>query len=308
MDKQSKIVAVFIPALNEEDKIGECIATLKKTYAGSAARGFVIKTILVDDGCTDKTVERAQTAGVDHVTHHPKNLGLGAATRTGMRTAYEMGAYVAVKLDADLQHDPRDIEKCIQPILNDAADIVWGSRFSGDINYEMPLHRLWGNRLFTWLLNVLTDYDISDAQTGLMVFNRNYLSKFQILANYNPPQQLLIDASAKQMRYAEVPVQFNARTTGQSFVTYRYPFKVVVAILWVLIYANPLRVFVPTGIFLFSVSCGVAAWNAYEYIAGDVDLLFYNWGTIIFFALTGLQVIFFGFIADMIARRTHSDT
>lgn len=307
MANEPLTVVVFIPALNEVDRIAECIDTVRKQFHDSVSRGFVVKILLVDDGCDDGTVERAVETGVDHVAHHPKNLGLGAATRTGMRTAYEMGADIAVKLDADLQHDPADIEACIRPIMDDMADIVWGSRFRGNINYRMPTHRYIGNRVFTWLMNFLTDYEISDAQTGLMVFSRSYLSKFQILANYNPPQQLLIDASNKNMRYMEVPVQFHPRKTGQSFVTFRYPVRVSLAILWVLIYANPLRIFVPLGLALFSVSLAVAGWNIFEYATGRVDVLFHNYGSIIMFSLAGLQTIFFGIIADMILRRTHTD-
>ena len=210
-----------------------------------------------------------------------------------MRKAFELGADVAIKLDADLQHDPDDIMKCVQPILDDFADIVWGSRMRGTIMYRMPLYRRWGNAFFTWLMNVLTDYKISDAQTGLMVFGRTYLSCFQILADYNPPQQLLIDANSKNMRYMEVPVDFQPRNTGESFVNYKYPFRVLMAILWIMIHTSPLRIFFPVGVLFFSLAVLISVWNLVQFFLGmstmpitnyvSVLCLLSRWTTNLFF-------------------------
>lgn len=302
MQEELRKVIVFIPTLNEEDQIARVIKSIQDCYGDSAKRGFVVETLMVDDGCTDNTVRRAEEAGVTRIVHHPKNLGLGAAVRTGMRVAHEMGADVAVKIDADMQHDSKDIEAVIQPILQDTADIVWGSRFAGEITYRMPLHRRWGNKFFTWLMNVLTDYDISDAQTGLMAFDRRYLACFQILADYNNPQQLLLDANSKHMRYMEVPVVFHKRETGSSFVSFRYPLKVIPTILWMITYANPMRVFVPLGQLMFLVACLVTVYDLASYWYGYVEQLFIHWGYIILFALAGLQTLFFGVLADMIRR------
>ena len=77
-------VVVFIPALNEEDKIAEVITTINERYRDSANSGFTVETVVVDDGSTDRTVQKARAAGVDSLVSHPHNLGLGAATRTGM--------------------------------------------------------------------------------------------------------------------------------------------------------------------------------------------------------------------------------
>ena len=256
-ENNTKLVVGFIPAFNEQDKLESVIKKMRSTYKDSESRGWILKIIVVDDVSTDKTRDIA-TKFADKVIIHPVNMGLGAATRSGMHTSYEMGADIAFKMDADYQHDPYDIEKCILPILKEEADIVWGSRFAGSINYKMPTHRHYGNLVFSWLMRKLTYPNITDAQTGLMCFNKKYLSKFKIIANYNPPQQLLIDAHAKGMRYVEVPVVFHKRTTGKSFVSYKYPFKVLPAIFRILIYANPLRIFVPFGFFLIFIGLTIA--------------------------------------------------
>ena len=119
-------VTVFIPAYNEEDSIGSVIDTVSELYSTSLthSKGYELSLLVVNDGSTDLTEDIVKTKDVS-VISHPWNLGLGAATRTGMTVAYESGADVAVKFDADLQHDPMDIEKVILPILEKKT--IWGA-------------------------------------------------------------------------------------------------------------------------------------------------------------------------------------
>jgi len=303
-DQSPKKVIVFIPALNEEETIGSLIDKLRELYdkKRTIPAGYEIEILLVNDGSTDKTEEIAISKGVA-VRNHPANLGLGAATRTGMETAYEMGADIAIKLDADFQHDPADIEKVIMPIIRDNADICWGSRFAGKINYKMPLVRYLGNRFFTYLMNKLTYYKISDAQTGMMAFNRKYLAIFDIHGDYNPPQQLLVDASFKHMRYFEVPVVFHPRTTGQSFVNLKYPFYVFTNIFRLLIFGNPLKVFSLLGIFsiLFSFFYFFLAHLANIYAWSISGLFMQNVSLVTM--IIGFQLLIFGILADLIVKK-----
>lgn len=299
-----KKTVVFIPALNEEAKIGAAIDEVRNLYPddGAIQRGYTVELLVVNDGSTDKTENIALAKGVT-VVSHPKNLGLGAATRTGMEAAWEGGADFAIKLDADLQHDPRDIEKVLAPLVMGKADICWGSRFRGSINYRMPPIRYIGNKLFTWLMNQVTDFEISDAQTGLMAFNRRYLGIFEIHGNYNPPQQLLIDASCKDMRYMEVPVTFNKRTTGSSFISLKYPFYVGINMFRMLALGNPLKVFSILGMLtiLFSFVYGLLAvmakenhWPITAYFVDNMSLVS---------LIIGVQLFLFGILADIIIRK-----
>jgi|TARA_B100002003_G_scaffold184082_1_gene172372 glycosyltransferase involved in cell wall biosynthesis len=304
MDNIKKVI-IFIPAYNEEEMIGKVIDMVHETYppAMTKAKGYLVEILVVNDGSRDKTEEIARQKGAE-VYVHITNRGLGAATRSGMEEAYAMGADVAIKLDADLQHDPMDIEKTIMPILEDRTDICWGSRIAGEITYKMPLIRFVGNKFFTWLMNRMTTYEISDAQTGLMAFNRKYLAVFQIMGNYNPPQQLLVDAHNKNMRYHEVPVVFNARMTGKSFVSLRYPFFVVVNVFRMLLFANPLKMFSSVGFFLVFLAV----------LHSGVNILnqSYQWGLPSFFQddgprlallIFGGQSFFFGVLADLIIKK-----
>ncbi len=289
-------VVVFIPAFNEEGSIGRVIEVINKNYRGEKSRNYVLDIIVVDDGSTDKTVEIARNNKIK-VIQHPVNKGLGASTRSGMQRAHEMGADIAVKIDADFQHDPEDIDKVIKPILEDRADAVFGSRFLGGLQYKMPLHRSWGNKFFSWLTGKLTGLNVTDGQTGLMAFNRRYLSVFNILRDYNETQQLIINSWGKKMRVMEVSVLFHKRTTGKSFISWKYPFKVIPSIVRSYIHAKPLRAFFFTGlsITVLGVLLAISWFLGSDWLFGDE--------TATILIITGTQIILFGFLADIVIHK-----
>ncbi len=295
------LVVVFIPALNEEEKIGEVITTVKKLYADPKKLGFRIQVVVVDDGSTDGTVAAAEKSGADRIISHPRNLGLGAATRTGLKMAHQLRADVALKLDADFQHDPEDIAKVIRPILEKRAHIVYGSRFAGKIHYKMPLIRRWGNRFFTWLMRRLTGWPITDAQTGLMVYSREYLADFNMPGDYNPPHQTLIDAFHRNLTYAEVPVEFHPRTTGKSFVSLKYPMKALPQMVRTLMLVCPLKVFVPAGIFFLCSGVAVGCVEGILYSLGKMSTM--HDASIAVLIIFGVQCLFFGLLADLIIMK-----
>lgn len=297
MGKLQKVV-IFIPAYNEESDIGEVIRKTRELYSDSDRQGFEAEILVVNDGSSDATAEKAQKAGADKVVSHVVNRGLGAATRTAMHTAYDMGADVAIKLDADLQHDPADIAACVKPLLEGHSDICWGYRV---MKYDRTLVRTLGNTVFTWLMNRLTQYKITDAQTGMMAFNRHYLSQFEILGNYNPPQQLLIDAWQKHMEYTEVPTSFHSRKNGDSFVSLKYPFKVLLNIARIMVYGNPFKSFLLVGFVLFLLSIFLLGLSFILFVSSSSSesVLFSLYlGTL--FLLIGVHSVFFAFITDYI--------
>lgn len=290
-------VVVFIPAYNEEFSIGNVIKKIQENYTNSQERGYWVDIMVVDDGSTDNTAKVARDLGVKTVVYHPINMGLGAATRTGMQRAYEMGADIAVKIDADFQHDPLDIDKVVRLIIDDRADCVFGSRFMGGLKYKMPLHRAVGNKFFSWLISKMTGLSITDAQTGLMAFNKKYLKDFDIISDYNETQQLIMDACGRHMRIMEVPVVFHKRQTGKSFISWRYPFKVLPTIIRLFVHISPLKIFIPLGLvpLFFGTILGVSM-----AIHGEG---FFGKATLCILYVGGIQIILFGILADLISKK-----
>jgi glycosyltransferase involved in cell wall biosynthesis len=219
-----KVLAVVVPAKDEEATIGELLDRVARVRVP----GHELRPIVVDDGSADRTAEIARERGAV-VVGHPRNLGLGAAVRTGLQAAVEAGASMVAYLDADLEYCPEDIPRLVEPILTGRADYVLGSRFLGGVR-GMRLYRRLGSHAFTALLIILTRRRISDGQTGMRAFSREAASQAEIIHDYNYAQVLTLDLLRKGFRMEEVPIRYRIREHGASFVNWRYPIKVLPAI------------------------------------------------------------------------------
>lgn len=292
-----KLVVVYIPSYNEQGSLGRVIHKIREHYPQSKTKDFVIRIIVVDDGSRDRTSEIAHKLKVDRVVSHPKNRGLGAATRSGLWEALDMGADIAVKIDADFQHDPEDIEKVIRPILDHKTDVCFGSRFLGKVKYRMPFYRKAGNSFFSFLTTIFTGLKVTDGQTGLIATNRRYLERFNLTSDYNETQQMIIDAWRNQLRFMEVPVVFHKRKTGKSFISFKYPFHVIPNIIRLFIHSCPLKVFLPIGVLMLVLGLvfGFLMLMGTYTLFGDV--------TLALLIIAGIQIILSGFIADIISKK-----
>jgi glycosyltransferase involved in cell wall biosynthesis len=172
--------------------------------------------VVVDDGSTDRTAAAAAAAGA-HVVSHRRNRGLGAAVRTGLDEARRRDAVAAAFCDADGEYAPEELASLVMPLLSDRADYVVGSRFDGTIR-RMRLHRRAGNRLLTWWLRSLSRAPISDGQSGYRALSAGALREAEIAHDYNYAQVLTLDLLGKGFRYAEVPISYEWRRSGRSFV------------------------------------------------------------------------------------------
>ncbi|MFW5768145.1 MAG: glycosyltransferase family 2 protein [Bacteroidota bacterium] len=297
-----KKLIIIVPAYCEENSIAETISALRGIQQQIEDLGYQFFIYIINDGSTDCTVDQARDASADRILQHHVNQGLGSAVRTGLQAGRRDGADIVVKFDADLQHDPNDILDLIQPILDDGAEVVYGNRFE-KIQYKMPFVRRIGNIAFTRLMRWLTKWPVEDSQPGIFAVSKDYLNVSYIPGDYNYTQQILLDAYHKGMRFAQVPVTFNKRITGKSFVSLRYPFKVLPQIVQVLIGVKPLKIFGPVALFFLGISCIVASTNIFLWLFGNSEkpILYVNFvmGT----GLFGIQTLFFGLLADLIVKK-----
>ena len=221
-----KRLAVVVPAMDEEATIGE----LLDRVGNVRVPGCELFAVVVDDGSSDRTGEIARERGAT-VVRHDKNRGLGAAVRTGLRSAVGEGADLVAYLDADLEYYPEDIPRLVEPILEGRADYVLGSRFRGESGVRgMRAYRWLGNHCFTALLVLLTRLPITDGQTGMRAFSRGAAANAEIIHDYNYAQVLTLDLVRKGYRLLEVPIRYRLREHGASFISWRYPAKVLPAI------------------------------------------------------------------------------
>ena len=168
-------LSIIIPCYNEKRSLSELISLVK----GSPVKEKEI--ILVDDCSNDGTTELIKTKiekEVDKVIYHPKNMGKGAAIRSGLK--YVTGDLVIIQ-DADLEYDPREYPKLMAPIIEGKADVVYGSRFLGEGPHRV--HLFWhyvGNKFLTILSNMFTNLNLTDMETCYKIFRTEIIKGITI--------------------------------------------------------------------------------------------------------------------------------
>ena len=189
-------VVIGIPAYNEEKNIAKIIVKLQNIAS---------KIIVCNDGSTDLTSEISNKMGAI-VINHPKNLGYGAAIKSLFAKARELDADVLITFDADGQHRIEDINKVLEPIKHNNADIVIGSRFL-DKKIKIPAYRKLGINAITKMSNITTKKKITDSQSGFRAYNKKSLQ--EIIPSDNGmgiSTEILIKANKKSLRVIEVPI------------------------------------------------------------------------------------------------------
>jgi glycosyltransferase involved in cell wall biosynthesis len=188
------LIIACIPAYNEEKTIAKVVMLAQKR---------VDKVVVCDDGSEDLTADIAERLGAT-VIRHDKNLGYGAAIQSLFRKAMEKDADVIVTLDADGQHYSEEIPKLVQPILDDEADIVIGSRFLGEHN-DVPAYRRFGIKFITKLSSRSRNF--SDAQCGFRAYSKKTLENLNLNENgMGISAEILLEAVKRGLRVVEVPV------------------------------------------------------------------------------------------------------
>jgi glycosyltransferase involved in cell wall biosynthesis len=218
-------VVLFLPARDEEASVAGVVARVPTTV-----RGHPVVCIVVDDGSQDATAERARAAGAEIVTvdeHH----GLGAAVRRGLAEGAHRNAAAVAFCDADGEYAPEELERMVAPILDGQADYVVGSRFAGRIDRMLPQRRL-GNKVLTLALSGVTRRRLSDGQSGYRALSPSAAEQAEIAHDFNYAQVLTIDLLRKGFRYAEVPISYRFRESGESFVRLVPYLRAVVPTVW----------------------------------------------------------------------------
>lgn len=205
-------VVLFLPAHDEAGAVSDVVARVPASVAGHPVRCLV-----VDDGSTDGTAAIALAAGAE-VVRSAANRGLGAAVRTGLALGVAAGAVAVAFCDADGEYAPEELERLVAPILAGDADYVIGNRFHGGRPRRMGRHRSIGNRLLTIWVRRLTGLAVGDGQSGYRALSPSAAAAAEVAHDFNYAQVLTLDLMAKGFRYAEVPISYRFRTTGESFV------------------------------------------------------------------------------------------
>ncbi len=205
---EAPAISVVIPVYNEVNTIGEVIGRVLDC-------GYEAEVIVVDDASSDGTREFLNGFKDPRVRsfYHAVNRGKGAALRLGFAAANN--PFVIVQ-DADLEYDPRDFRRVMEPLIDGRADMVYGSRFLGGPHRVLLFWHYLGNRFLTLVSNVLNNLNLTDMETGMKAFRRERLAELKLSADrFTFEPEITAKAARARWRIYEVPISYSGRTYNE---------------------------------------------------------------------------------------------
>jgi len=220
-----KTLSVIMPVYNERATVAEVIRRIRAVQLP-----VVLQVVVVDDASSDGTdkVLKALEDSTVRVISHPENRGKGAAIRTGLEAA--RGDLVLIQ-DADLEYDPDDWPRMLDPILKGKARVVYGSRFTGERKNMLPLH-WFGNRFLSLVTNVLYSSTLSDMETCYKLFDAQVLEGMTIVSNrFDFEPEVTAKVLRRGHRIYEVPISYAGREVHEGKkITWRDGFSALAAL------------------------------------------------------------------------------
>jgi len=204
------LISVVVPAFNEECTVGDIIDRLKGTLEEINAKSEII---VVDDCSMDTTAEVSKHRGV-MVYSFKQHMGKGYALRAGFAKAK---GEIIVTIDSDGSNRPEELPLLLEPVLQNQADLVIGSRFSGTTGTSGKKFNAAGVRLFNKIVRTLTGAVVTDSQSGYRVMRNRVLKGLNLRSGtYEIESEMLVKIAHHRFRICEVPVSFEQRTYGVS--------------------------------------------------------------------------------------------
>jgi glycosyltransferase involved in cell wall biosynthesis len=299
LEKESMKLIIQIPCLNEERTLPATLQEIPRIVEGVDE----VEILIIDDGCSDRTVAVAREYGVDHIVRHKANQGLGRAFRSGLDYALKSGADIIVNTDGDGQYCGKDIPALVQPILSGQADIVIGDRQTrnmADFSFAKKCLQWLGSHV----VRSLSGTSVPDAVSGFRAISRKAAIRLNILSRFSYTVEMIIQAGNKQMSIVSVPVGTNPKTRESRLFKNIPQFVSRQLVSMVRMYAmyQPLRFFFYLGIlfslagaipilrFLIFYFSGDGAGNVQSLILGGVLLTM------------GFMVFVTGLLSDLISH------
>lgn len=200
-------LVVQIPCLNEEETLPAVLASIPQEIPGVDE----IVVLIVDDGCSDGTVEVARQHGVTEFVHHARNQGLGRSFHDGVVRALELGADIVVNTDGDNQYPQDRITDLVQPIVRGEADIVIADRQVHLVEHFSPLKKQL-QKFGSAVVNKAAGTTLPDAASGFRAYSRESLIALNTITRFSYCMETIIQAGNKKLKIASIPITTNAKT------------------------------------------------------------------------------------------------
>ena len=274
-------ISVIIPCHNESQTIGWLVNNITNLYPD-------FEIIVINDGSTDDTSVVAEEAGAI-VYSHPYNIGNGAAIKSGIRRA---SGDILVFMDADLQHNPEDIEAMLNYFPD--YDMVVGARLAKD---QTSLGRALGNKIYNWLASYVTKFNVQDLTSGFRAIKsdiaRQYLYLLPNSYSYPTTLTLAVLRTGRALKY--VPIKVKVRKAGKSNIKiFEDGIRFFIIIVKICTLFSPFRIFLPVSFFMF---CLGLFYYIYTYLTWG---RFTNMSALLF--TTSIIIFMMGLISEQISQ------
>jgi glycosyltransferase involved in cell wall biosynthesis len=283
-----ELVSIVIPVYNEEEAIGDDLDIIKRTMD---AAGQPYEIIVVNDGSTDRTVEIVSSRPYIKLVHHERNRGNGAARTTGMKAAR---GDVVVMTDGDGTYPNQDMPKLLEHMKQ--HDMVIGARTKeeGTVKWLRTPAKWFIRRLASYL----TETEIPDLNSGLRAFKKDialhYLSILPNTHSWVSTITIAFLSDGYSVKY--VPIDYYKRKGQSKFHPLRDTYNYITLVVRTVTYFNPIKVFLPISLLLFTVGIGKAVFDIFAY-------RFHFAPSTLLVLLTAIQVAAVGLLADLVVRR-----
>jgi glycosyltransferase involved in cell wall biosynthesis len=290
-------IVITIPAYNEERTLPKVIEEIKRVMHPTR---YDYQILVLDDGSQDRTAEIAKKSGAT-VVSHKINRGLADTFRSEMEECLRLKADIIVHTDADGQYHPQHIPELIKKV-EEGYDLVLGSRFRGRIQ-SMPLMKKIGNIAFSKVLSSLTKVRITDSTTGFRAFTAEVAKEINYINTFTYTQEQIIKAAKQGFRIVEIPIVARRTRNSRLFKSpFGYALKAWINILRIYRDYQPLSFFGRIGFAFLSLGTLIGLWMAFRFITlgyvGKTPTTMLS----ILLIMIGIQIIVFGFLADMVRK------
>lgn len=297
----SKILVIYMPALNEEKTIRKVLKSIPKHFDGFEE----VKLLVVNDGSSDDTVNQAILAGA-LVVHHSRNMGVGKAFHTAINYSLKAKADILVSIDADGQFDVNEIKQMIKPIVENKADFCIGNRFWNSSPKNMPALKYWGNKRISRIVSYISRTNIHDASCGFRAYSKECLFALNLQGRFTYTHETILELLHKGYGVAQVPVEvkyFENRVSRLAENIFPYAIKISVIIFQSLKDYKPLKFFLSIAFIVFFLALIVGGFVLIHWFTTGLITPYKSFGFIAL-SLCGMAVVIvtLAFIADMLNR------
>lgn len=291
-------LVIQIPCYNEAQTLPATVQALPRQIAGIDR----IEVLVVDDGSTDSTADVASQIGVRHVVRLLHHAGLATSFMAGLEASLKLGADIIVNTDADNQYHADDIQRLIEPILSGKAEIVVGDRGVASLATFSPLKRTL-QRMGSWVVGRAAGIETPDATSGFRALSREAALRTLVMNDFSYTLETLIQAGARRMAVAYVPVRTNPQARPSRLVRNipNYVVQSTQTIVRAYTMYRPLRVFTVLGLLMIIGGVALGLRFIYYYAIGQGTGHVQSLILAAVLSIIGFQTLLIGLLADLIA-------